>query len=84
MEQNENAPKWADFPDAGAIVTEFKIESAQRVRLEPGDVLVVFSERPLPTSAGARISERLNAVFPDNQVVVLDKGLRLAVLGADE
>ena len=60
------------------------IDYARRVRLEPGDVLVLFCETPLPRSAQETFRSQMQAAFPDNGVLILHgSGLRLAVLGAD-
>jgi hypothetical protein len=57
-----------------------KIEDLQRVQLKPGDVLAVRLHRPVPCSDQGRIIAQLKRVFPDNEVIILERGLELCVI----
>lgn len=60
------------------------IDYIRRVRLEPGDVLVLFSERSLTAREQERIREQVQAAFPNNGLLILHGALRLGVLGPGE
>ena len=60
------------------------IQDVQRLRLEPGDTLVFLSDLRLSSSSKERIAKQLKEVFPDNRVIVLDSGARLAVVGKED
>lgn len=53
----------------------------QRVRLEPGDTLVLRCPGRLSIEAAARLKERLEATFVGHQAVVLGEGMDLGVVG---
>ena len=59
------------------------IDYIRRMRIEPGDVLVLFSDRSLTTKEQQSIGEQMHAAFPDNGLLILHGGLHLGVLGAD-
>lgn len=61
-----------------------EIADVQRLRLEPGDTLVLLSDLRLSTGHKARIQLEMSLLFPENRVLVLDSGTRLTVLGAGE
>jgi hypothetical protein len=61
---------------------EIKIDDLQRVRLKPGDVLVVRWEGAIPPSEQERVRDFLGRIFPDNEVLILTHGARLVVIGA--
>ena len=76
-----------DIPDHWPIETDdsdprIKISDAQRIELGPDDVLVLFSERPLPNDAKQRMAEQIKQIWPDNRVLILDNGMHIAVLGS--
>jgi hypothetical protein len=55
-----------------------------RIRLEPGDILVVKTKLLLDKDQIAYISEQVRNFVPDNRVMVLTADLDLAVLSAQE
>jgi hypothetical protein len=48
-----------------------------KMRVDPGDVVVVTSPVPLSASQRAALRDQAAAVFPDNTVVVLEGGVTL-------
>lgn len=56
------------------------LQTASILRLEPGDRIIVKSERRIPRSAFLRLKSQLQERFPDNDVVVLEAGVSLEVL----
>lgn len=52
----------------------------QRLRLEPGDVLVVKSKRRITSEMTQRLKEHLAMIVPNNKVLVLDDDLSVEVL----
>jgi len=67
-------------PECRAELEWITIKDLQRVKLEPGDVLVVRAPGHLPPEAQGRIFQQLKNLFPDNQVLVLEAGLELCVV----
>ena len=59
-----------------------EIKDIQRVKLEPGDVLVVRYERPMSIEMAQRIKDRIRRVFPNNDVLVFDRNPTLSVIEA--
>ena len=53
----------------------------QRIELRPGDVVVARCEERIRPEFAVYLRKRLRAAFPDNQVIVIDGGLELQVLG---
>ena len=70
-----------DTLDLGA-----EIPDVQRLRLEPGDVLVVIYNQPIHVAEKERIVETIKQVLPNNRALVFERGegIRLAVLGPGE
>jgi len=60
-----------------------EIPLVQRLRLEPGDTLILFYDVPIPHAEYQRMFEILSTRFPCNRVLILDRGTRLAVLGPE-
>lgn len=56
------------------------IDLAQIVRYEPGDFIVLSLRTHLPEEMLQTLVEQLRARFPDNHVIVLAKGVTLAVV----
>ena len=59
----------------------------QRMELRPGDVVVARCQERIRPEFAVYLRKRLRAAFPDNEVIVIDGGLELQVLGegaADE
>lgn len=52
----------------------------QRVSVEPGDTLVLKVPQPLPDDVCARLSERIESLFPGHKCIVLCDGLELGVI----
>jgi len=59
---------------------EIKLPDLSRVALEPGDVLLVRTQRSISMQDAHDIRERLRMHFPDNDAVVLGPGVELAVV----
>jgi hypothetical protein len=60
------------------------VEDIRRVSLQPGDRLVVRSREPLDDLQVAHIERAMKRWAPDIPVAVLDGGLELAVVGAQQ
>ncbi|MBW1779283.1 MAG: hypothetical protein JRL30_00950 [Deltaproteobacteria bacterium] len=63
-------------PEDMIEVTELK-----RVRLEPGDTVVIITEKRLGQANSERIIDHLKDVFPNHEVLILEDGLRIGVMG---
>lgn len=59
--------------------TIIDIKDVRRLRLNPGDVLVVRID--VTEAAAVEIAEQLDDYFPDNRVMVLSPGADVEVLG---
>lgn len=55
------------------------IEDVKTLTLQPGQVLVVQIDTR-PKEVVDRIMQQFKELFPDNKVLVLDKGIKLAVI----
>ena len=65
---------WGDAePDA--------IPDVQRLRLKPGDVLVLSYSGAMPYPDKERTIEIMKTLFPNNRALILDRGITLAVVG---
>lgn len=53
-----------------------QLQQMQVLSLQPGDVLVVHCEGRLTQEAAARVRERVQAIIPGNQCLVLDSLVR--------
>jgi hypothetical protein len=53
----------------------------QRMEVRPGDVVVARCQERIRPEFGVYLRKRLRAAFPDNQVIVIDGGMELQVLG---
>jgi len=51
-----------------------------RLRLRPGDALVVNLQEPTPVPEQLQLADRLRAAFPDHLVVVVPPQIRLSVI----
>jgi hypothetical protein len=60
-----------------------QIKDLQRVRLEPGDVLVVRIANQISPAELERWTNRLQAVFSKNQVIAVAGKADFFVVGAD-
>ena len=61
--------------DDGQVIAE-----GHMLTLEPGDVICVSSERKLNMAEKEHIVMRLEGLFPNNKIVVMDEGAELTVL----
>ena len=61
-------------------LAEHQIKDLQRVRLEPGDTLVVRLHSRQPPEAQKQLGVALRAAFPDNKVVVFHSDMDLFVV----
>ena len=53
----------------------------QRMALRPGDVVVARCQERIRPEFAVYLRKQLRAAFPDNQVIVIDGGMELQVLG---
>jgi len=60
------------------------IESIKRLGLQTGETLVVNLDHHVSFRDQERIKEMLQTRFPDNQILICEKGVSLSVMGADE
>lgn len=51
-----------------------------RLRLGPGDALVLHTDPSLSTAAAALMAHRLSDAFPDHTIVVMPEPMRLSVI----
>lgn len=61
-----------------------KIEDLQRIRLGPGDVLIIRLECPISMLEKTFLLEECLHVFPDNQVLILNRGDELVIIEKGE
>ena len=59
------------------------LSDVQRLRLEPGDVVVLTTEWKLSAVEVQRIAEKIGKVLPGHQVLVIDSGVKIGVMGPD-
>jgi len=59
-----------------------EIKDIQRVKLEPGDILLVRYEGILPVAEKDRIAKQVQTRLPGHEVIVMDGGLTLSVIEA--
>lgn len=65
----------------GAVVPELEaVKSAEILRLEKGDVIVLKSREPLNDEMAARIKQAMKRIVPRNEVVVLDESIEISVI----
>lgn len=57
-----------------------ELEHLKRVRLEPGDVLVVQHPADIPPDDAWKMGDYLSSKFPGHECVVLTGGAQLAVV----
>lgn len=60
------------------------LEDVKRLRLDPGDTLVVRLAAPWTDQNRQELADRLKLAFPDNQVLVTDPGVELTVMSPEE
>ena len=53
----------------------------QRMEVRPGDVVVARCQERIRPEFEVYLRKRMRAAFPDNQVIVVDGGMELQVLG---
>lgn len=66
-------------PEVGA-----ELVATQVLRLQPGDILVVKSERRLTVEQATALREHVKERIPDHEVLVIPPDLDLAVLRQEE
>lgn len=52
-------------------------DNIRRLRLRPGDVIVIEANRPISREHVDLIQKQIRERFPDNDCIVLSEGLRL-------
>lgn len=61
-----------------------QIDALQILHLEPGDVLAVKFDRPLSLQEAHDVREQVKRLLPDNEVMVLDKGIELTAIRSED
>ena len=56
----------------------------QKVSPQPGDVIVIEHHLPLATGDRLKVQQQFQSMFPKNEVVVLQAGMKMKVVGKDE
>ena len=56
------------------------IEDIKTITLKPGQVLVVQTETRLPPRVAEDWKKQLEPLFPNNQVLIIDKSISLSVV----
>jgi len=72
---------WGEATTGTGPVEPDAIPDVQRIRLRPGDVLVLSYDRMLSYPEQERVVEKMKSVFPNNRTLVLGGGITLAVVG---
>ena len=54
----------------------------QRVTLAPSDVVVLHCEEHLGHETAKRLSEMVKSIWPENKVVILDRGVEMSIVAA--
>jgi len=68
------------YPNTGP-----SIKTGERLHLEPGDVLILTSPKPLTDYTIAKLTLQMRDNFgPDVPIAILDAGLRLQVINKAE
>lgn len=60
---------------------EVRLRDVRRLRLEPGDVIVLTLPTGVPVEAVRETQRQAAEFFPDNKVLVKTEGTELAVIG---
>lgn len=67
------------------VVDGVEIGEVRRLSLKPGDIVMISTERILPAEEGERIRNEVKSFLKrlghDNEVVFMDGGLRVEVVG---
>ena len=56
------------------------IADVKTLTLKPGQMLVVQTEQQLPKNLKERLHNQFQELFPNNQVLVIEKSLQLMVI----
>lgn len=56
------------------------IADVKTLTLQPGQMLVVQTEISLPSRLAERLRNEFQGLFPNNRVLIIDKGLQLMVI----
>lgn len=62
----------------------FEMEAIERLRLKPGDIIILRHPQPLSLEAVARLKEDVIELCPGHQVVVLEEGFKFEVIPAGD
>lgn len=60
------------------------IQDLRRVRLEPGDILVLTYPGRLSLAGHDAIRTTFNSIFPGHRIIVLEDGMSLGVVAAEK
>jgi hypothetical protein len=63
-----------------ALVALPSVARVQRAAVAPGDVIVFEADEALSDTQIQRIQETGRAVWPDNRIVVVDRGIHLRII----
>ena len=63
-----------------AVIAENELPHVEVVRLRPGDTLVLHTEGGLSDQEFDEIVTHVKDKFPDNELMIVEGGMRLAVL----
>lgn len=63
------------------LMVDFQDAEATRLRLQPGDVLLLSIPQRLTAEASRCLREQLTDLFPEQRVMVLQDGAKLSVAG---
>ena len=63
----------------GATFMKHKLPTVEILPVEPGDRLVLHSDVAMTHDAIVRIRERFREEYPNNSLMILDKGMKLSV-----
>jgi len=60
------------------------LTSVEVMRLEPGDVIVASVDSRIDSESAARITDTLRTKFPDHDVLVLSRGVKISLTREDQ
>lgn len=65
-------------------MSEVTITEVERISLQPHDVVLFRAETRLAQAVHREIREKLQEIFPDNRVIVIEQGSDLLVISPEE
>jgi pyruvate kinase len=74
-----------NMSEVNVIVDGVEIEDVRRLSLKPGDIVMLSTERIVPSDEGERIRNEVKSFLRrlghENEVVFMDGGLTIEVIG---